>query len=194
LHYSFGYGHYSFEKYDWIAFTKPIDVSKPGKYDLEFVSQMNANYELVFETERNIEFREQNCRLGIETFKFNECDSYPEKLIIKWSVHQGENLISEGSSNKTKSAIWGVSIGKILAYFQTEEGIKYHVKADVISPDTELIKTNPSLKIKVSGSVYKDAFVISSLIVYLSYILTGIAIAIWFLFLLFRRWKLKHKT
>ena len=118
----FSYGYFSYERYEWIAVTKPIDISQQNSYELRFVSQKQGIYELDLETERKFEIREQNCRLGIETYKKDECVNYPEKLVIDWAIYQGEELIASGRSTEAIGGISGRRINKTLARFNTGVG------------------------------------------------------------------------
>lgn len=184
----FAYGYFSYEKYDWVAAEKPIDVAARGTYEIIFKSQMDANYELELETERNLEFREQNCRLGIETYKKDECGGNTEKLLIQWSISDGGTEIASGKSNDTTSGFWGPNIGKTLHWFQTEKDKEYKIAAEIINIDPALVVTNPSLKVSIGRMEHKGAFVISSLAFYASYFLTSIAVLIWLFVFVYRWW------
>ncbi|PVV13008.1 MAG: hypothetical protein B6D77_04805 [gamma proteobacterium symbiont of Ctena orbiculata] len=191
---AFAYGYFSYGKYDWIAAKEPINVTTNENYEISFKSQMDANYELELETERNLEFREQNCRLGIETFKKDECGKNIEKLIIQWSISEAGTKIASGKSSDTTSGFWGPNMGKTLHWFQTEKGKEYKVTAQITKTDPSLAVTNPFLKVSIGRMEHKGTFVISSLALYLSYLLAGIAVLTWLFGVVYRWWGQKHNN
>lgn len=188
----FAYGYFSYERYDWIAAEKPIDVTAHGTYEIAFKSQMNASYEFELETERNLEFREQNCRLGIETHKKDECGSSIEKLLIQWSISEDGAEIASGKSNDTTSGYWGPHIGKTLHWFQAKKDTEYTIAAEIVNIDPALVVTNPHLKVSIGRMEHKGAFVISGLAFYASYLLACIAALIWLFGFVYRWWSIKH--
>lgn len=190
--FSFLYGYISYEKYDWVAAEKPINVAVHGEYRISFRSQMDAKYELKLETQRAFELNEQNCLLGIKISDTFRCGDKIERLILQWSISEGSNEIAVGRSNESAFGFWGPTIGKSLYNFQTEKGKDYEIKVQVVNTDPSLAVTNPSLTISIGRSVHKDAVVVSSLAIYLSYILASIASLTWLVGFVYRRLIQKH--
>lgn len=67
------YATVSYSKYKWVAVEYPVDVTKKGRREFNFRSQLSVPYELELQTERVLDFREQNCRLGIQFLDKEKC-------------------------------------------------------------------------------------------------------------------------
>jgi hypothetical protein len=190
----FSYGYFSYARYAWVAAKKQIDVSNTNTHELSFISQMDSGYELELLTERNLDFKEQNCRLGIETDKKNECGDFKELLVIDWSIRQAGTEVASGKSNKSTSGFWGRrTMGKTLHRFKTEKGKKYIITAKTRVVDPALAITNPLIKVSVGRMEHKNAYVFSSLSFYASYFLGGIAVIIWLAGIIYR-WLIVRKS
>lgn len=190
--FSFLYGYISYEKYDWVAAEKSINVAVHGEYRISFRSQMDARYELKLETERTLEFNEQSCLLGLKISDTFRCGDKIERLILQWSISEGSNEIAVGRSNESAFGFWGPTIGKTLFHFQTEKGKNYEIKAQVVNADPSLAGTDPTLKVSIGSLAHKNAAVVSSLAIYISYILASIAVLTWLVAFVNRRWIQKH--
>lgn len=188
----FCYGYISYERYNWLAVEQPIDLNELGEYQLSFQSQLNAGYELVLKTERKLDLKEQNCRLGLNSSARGDCAENTQQLLLAWSVFEGANKIASGKSNETKFGIWGETIGKTLHSFPTEKGQEYNIKVEVIHTDQALAATNPVLSVLIGSGVHKGAFVSRSLAFFASYLLVGIGVLVWFSGHYFRWWRNKR--
>lgn len=189
---TFLYGYLSYERYDWVASESPINVAANGEYRISFRSQMDAQYELKLETERALELNEQNCRLGIKISDSFLCGDKKERLILKWSISDGSNEIAVGLSNESALGFWGPTIGKTLHNFRTEKGKDYTIKVQVVNTDPSLAVTNPILKVSIGSLEHKDAVVVSTLAIYISYILASIGALALLIGFVQRLWIQKH--
>ncbi len=160
---TFIFGYVSYMRFDWVAVSKPINMETNKNYQLHFVSQKSGHYVLELDTEPTLDKREQNCRLGIENYKTEECIMFPEILIISWAIHQGEKLVAEGKSTDSKLATWGKNIIKALVSFNTVHGKEYFVDITIEQIDKALIPTNPAIRVSINGATHKDAYVVRDL-------------------------------
>jgi hypothetical protein len=191
----FAYGYFSYAGYDWTAATVAIDVGAEGAYELDFVSQVSAEYDLTLETERNLGFDEQNSRLGL-CLQADRDARYPETLVIHWTVRQGSRTIASGRSNETPRGFWGrTMMGITLANFRTQKGKKYSVRAKILQIDPSLAITKPTLQVSLDSRARMSAGISVAIRVWVSFLFAGLAASIWlagFAWRLWRGWRGRH--
>ena len=183
----FVYGSVSYERFDWVAISKPVSMETGKDYQLSFVSQKNGYYILELDTERSLDKREQNCRLGIENYKTEECIKCPEILTIYWAIQQDGKIITEGKSTDSKSAVWGENIIKVLDSFNTIHGKEYSVNVTIKQVDKALIAANPAIRVSINSVAHKNAYVKRDLAYLVSYVLFGFALLMWFISFVYSR-------
>ncbi|WP_445361603.1 hypothetical protein ACJJIL_07810 [Microbulbifer sp. EKSA005] len=174
------YATVSYKKYKWIAVEYPVDVTKKGRSEFNFRSQLSGPYELELQTERVLDFREQNCRLGIQFLDKENSKDHPEALAIDWAI-LGEGVeVAVGKSGDKASGFWGSTMGKTLHVFETIKGRNYTILASVIEPDPALGVTDPVLKVVIDRIEHKSAVIYFGLLNLTSFLLIVIAAAICF--------------
>lgn len=188
----FVYGSVSYERFDWVAISKPVSMVTGKDYQLSFVSQKNGYYMLELDTERSLDKREQNCRLGIENYKTEECIKYPEILTIYWAIQQDGKIITEGKSKDSRSAVWGENIIKVLDSFNTIRGKEYSVNVTIKQVDEALIPTNPAIRVSINSVAHINAFVKRDLAYLVSYVFLGLAFLMRFIVFVYSKIALKY--
>ena len=168
-------GYVIYGRFKWIAVRQPIDLSASGNYESRFVAQMNSNHVVILGTRLKLEPLEQCRRLGIEISDSTDCDDFPQKYLISWSVlHQGE-IVASGRSDETTAGSRGKNIEKTLGYFEATKGEMYRLEAEVIEPDPSLAMTDPEIQIHIGKMEHKSAMVRASLVYRAGTILAGVA-------------------
>jgi len=185
-------GQLWYARYDWIAVSKPISLKTGYEQRITFVSQKSVAHELELDTERSLEFREQNCRLGIGRAQPEVCQDFPQSLIIRWSIFENAVQIVSGTSADAVGGSWGPTIGKILARFETAAESEYTIHLIVESGDEILNTTTPRIRVSLDSFEQKGAYVVASLAVYLSYALAVLAVLVWLVGLGLRRWAARN--
>ena len=168
-------GYIVYGRFKWIAVLQPIDITTPGNYESGFVAQMSSNHAVILGTEQKLDLSEQGCRLGIETPDASECENFPQKYLISWTVLRDGEPVASGRSDETTSGSWGTEIEKTLGHFEATKGDKYKLEIQVIEPDPSLAVTNPKIKIHIGKMEYKSALVRASLAYRAGMILAGVA-------------------
>ncbi|AWF81784.1 hypothetical protein BTJ40_13640 [Microbulbifer sp. A4B17] len=144
-------------------------------------------YELEFQTERVLDFREKNCRLGIHFLDKEKYKDHSETLAIDWAILEEGIEVAVGKSGDKASGFWGSTMGKTLYVFETIKGKNYTILASVIEPDPALAVTDPVLKVVIDRVEHKNAVVYPGLLNLTSYLLIVIAAAICFTGFIFKR-------
>ncbi|WP_444928155.1 hypothetical protein ACJJI4_11470 [Microbulbifer sp. TRSA002] len=116
------YATASYKKYKWIAVEYPVDVTKKGRNEFNFRSQLSVPFELELQTERVLDFREQNCRLGIQFLDKEKYKDHSETLVIDWAILEEGVEVAMGKSGDEASGFWGSTMGKTPHVFETIKG------------------------------------------------------------------------
>ncbi|WP_444914091.1 hypothetical protein [Microbulbifer sp. TRSA007] len=153
------YATVSYRKYKWIAVEYPVDVTKKWRSKFNFRSQLSVPYELELQTERVLDFREQNCRLGIQFLDREKYKAHSETLAIDWAILEEGVEVAVGKSGDKASGFWGSTMGKTLHVFETIKGRNYTILASVIEPDPALAVADPVLKVVIDRVEHKSAVI-----------------------------------
>lgn len=190
----FSFGHINYERFNWIAISKPLSMKTGETYTLNFKSQIDGFYVLELDTERALEKREQNCRLGIGRYSSMEtCSLYLELLNLDWLIYEDDVLISKGNSSNKKYATWGKNIIVHFTKFSTTKNKDYKISVFVNEKDDYLNPTNPRIRASINSVAHKNAYIEKYILNLASSILISTAFITWFFGALYKRYKLKQK-
>ncbi|WP_444913358.1 hypothetical protein [Microbulbifer sp. PAAF003] len=121
------YANVYYKKYKWVAIEYPVDVTKKGRSEFNFRSQLSVPYELELQTERVLDFREQNCRLSIQFLDKEKYKDHSETLAIDWAILEEGVEVAVGRSGDKASGFWGGNNGKNTACIRNNKGQElYH--------------------------------------------------------------------
>jgi hypothetical protein len=144
----------------WTPVRVPISLTPGTITSPEFKTDLDANYEINIEVDREIDFDKLDCLLGIS---FMPCSDVPSLIDMSWSVTSEGTTVATGSSADVNLGGWGPTIERTIGRFRARRGRKYVAHLNVNKDASELAVTNPRLEIGVHPSEYKGNMILAML-------------------------------
>jgi hypothetical protein len=167
-----------YHRIDWA----PVEIAFPALgtvVDGRFTADIDDTYNVIVEFNR--EFRPDYwiCVYGA-TFPTDKCEGVSDRTIVEWSIKSGSSVVASGTaSGLNRGAVWGNGYaGSTVTTLNTKSGQHYEIHASLRGPPRTIEETKPRLKVEAPALLHKGAFVITSVVTMLSYLIAAVGLVI----------------
>lgn len=147
---------------NWTPLQQAVQVKRGVVLSSAFEVDFDDFYEVSLDVERTLPIERTNCLLaietGLETVKLERCRDVTPIGEVKWSLYDGEKLVSSGTSIGTGTGRWGATISRDIGRFQGVAHTKYVLRVESSSDAAELNRANPRIVVSVNVMSFKTAF------------------------------------
>lgn len=171
-------GNAYYYRIDWL----PVKASIPAlgtNVGGKFTVKVDDTYNVIVEFDRHVRPDYWMCVYGA-TSPNDKCENVSDRAIIEWSLKSAGSVIDSGTaSGLNRGAGWSNKYASsTITTIKARSGQSYELRASLYGPPEIIKETNPRIKIEAPALLHKNAFVITSLVTLLSYVVAGIALII----------------
>ena len=136
--------------HNWIPVSMRINLdSNVQQYSPSFQTDIEDEYLVELEVERNIPFEEINCLLGVASSTLHECSGIQSVIDLEWAIISSGVVVSSGTSRQEKFGAWGDKISRIVGRFNSEKNREYELRFRLLKDASSLRPTNPKMVVRV---------------------------------------------
>jgi len=162
----------------------PVNTAIPAlgmKIEGRFTAEIDGTYDVIVEFDRNIRPDYWVCVYGA-TVPSDKCANVSDRTTVEWSLRSEGSVITSGTaSGLNRGAVWGNGYaGSTITTINSKSGQDYEIHASLNGPPGTIEETKPRIKVEAPALLHKGAFVITSLVTMLSYLVAAIALVIFF--------------
>jgi len=146
---SFAVGNWTWYKTrTWSVVNKQIDLKAGSKFTQEFQVNIDENFLVMLEVDRDVPQDVAERVLGVGDFvSGSRTDLHGFKM--RWAVLNNGIVVKKGISDGNGEGYWSRRKGRILGFFPAKKRQKYRLDLEVLDDGSGLNQYHPSLLVRV---------------------------------------------